>query len=192
MWGKVRSGRKERGEEALIQEQALAAALLLQQTGVQLPYSRQQAGAAPAGFGRIGRLVARAMLMSEDVELVAVNDPFISTDYMECGLIIINFIQVYVIEKVESLEELATIGTSGLVKSEGSSRVVRASFGHHSEGSSRARLPHTFREGNEPVQLLHCQLFETHFEIKSFLLAINQLDQMIDEQCFLYIRQKFL
>jgi len=34
------------------------------------------------GFGRIGRLVARVALQSEDVELVAINDPFISTDYM--------------------------------------------------------------------------------------------------------------
>ncbi|ONK77723.1 uncharacterized protein A4U43_C02F9880 [Asparagus officinalis] len=35
------------------------------------------------GFGRIGRLVARVILQSEDVELVAVNDPFIATDYMK-------------------------------------------------------------------------------------------------------------
>jgi glyceraldehyde 3-phosphate dehydrogenase len=34
------------------------------------------------GFGRIGRLVARVALQSEDVELVAINDPFITTDYM--------------------------------------------------------------------------------------------------------------
>ncbi|GLU02184.1 hypothetical protein SLE2022_194470 [Rubroshorea leprosula] len=34
------------------------------------------------GFGRIGRLVARVALQRDDVELVAVNDPFISTDYM--------------------------------------------------------------------------------------------------------------
>ncbi|KAL8224536.1 hypothetical protein R6Q57_020011 [Mikania cordata] len=34
------------------------------------------------GFGRIGRLVARVALLSNDIELVAVNDPFISTDYM--------------------------------------------------------------------------------------------------------------
>ncbi|URE08259.1 hypothetical protein MUK42_24360 [Musa troglodytarum] len=34
------------------------------------------------GFGRIGRLVARVALQSEDVDLVAVNDPFITTDYM--------------------------------------------------------------------------------------------------------------
>ena len=34
------------------------------------------------GFGRIGRLVARVALQSEDIELVAVNDPFITTDYM--------------------------------------------------------------------------------------------------------------
>ncbi|KAG5028460.1 hypothetical protein JHK87_011974 [Glycine soja] len=35
------------------------------------------------GFGRIGRLVARVALQRDDVELVAVNDPFITTDYME-------------------------------------------------------------------------------------------------------------
>lgn len=35
-----------------------------------------------SGFGRIGRLVARVALQRDDVELVAVNDPFISTDYM--------------------------------------------------------------------------------------------------------------
>jgi len=35
-----------------------------------------------AGCGRIGRLVARVALQSDDVELVAVNDPFISIDYM--------------------------------------------------------------------------------------------------------------
>ena len=34
------------------------------------------------GFGRIGRLVARIALQRDDVELLAVNDPFISTDYM--------------------------------------------------------------------------------------------------------------
>nr|UER43274.1 GAPDH.1 protein [Populus tomentosa] len=33
-------------------------------------------------FGRIGRLVARIALRRDDVELVAVNDPFITTDYM--------------------------------------------------------------------------------------------------------------
>ncbi|KAK1319682.1 Glyceraldehyde-3-phosphate dehydrogenase GAPC2, cytosolic [Acorus calamus] len=34
------------------------------------------------GFGRIGRLVARVALQRDDVELVAVNDPFITTEYM--------------------------------------------------------------------------------------------------------------
>nr|XP_027095959.1 glyceraldehyde-3-phosphate dehydrogenase GAPC2, cytosolic-like [Coffea arabica] len=34
------------------------------------------------GFGRTGRLVARVILQRDDVELVAVNDPFITTDYM--------------------------------------------------------------------------------------------------------------
>jgi glyceraldehyde 3-phosphate dehydrogenase len=35
------------------------------------------------GFGRIGRLVLRAALQSEDVEVVAINDPFIPLDYMK-------------------------------------------------------------------------------------------------------------
>eukprot|EP01018_Ginkgo_biloba_P034998 Gb_11145 [translate_table: standard] len=34
------------------------------------------------GFGRIGRLVARVALQRDDIELVAVNDPFISAEYM--------------------------------------------------------------------------------------------------------------
>ena len=34
------------------------------------------------GYGRIGRLVARVSLQRNDVELVAINDPFITTDYM--------------------------------------------------------------------------------------------------------------
>ncbi|KAI5404695.1 hypothetical protein KIW84_051744 [Lathyrus oleraceus] len=34
------------------------------------------------GFGRIGRLVARVALQRNDVELIAINDPFITTDYM--------------------------------------------------------------------------------------------------------------
>jgi len=34
------------------------------------------------GFGRIGRLVARAALGNPNVQLVAVNDPFMSLDYM--------------------------------------------------------------------------------------------------------------
>jgi glyceraldehyde 3-phosphate dehydrogenase len=34
------------------------------------------------GFGRIGRLVARIALTNPNVELVAINDPFLSPDYM--------------------------------------------------------------------------------------------------------------
>ena len=33
------------------------------------------------GFGRIGRLVLRAALERENVEVVGINDPFISPDY---------------------------------------------------------------------------------------------------------------
>jgi glyceraldehyde-3-phosphate dehydrogenase type I len=35
------------------------------------------------GFGRIGRLVARVAASRPDIELVAVNDPFMAVDYME-------------------------------------------------------------------------------------------------------------
>lgn len=34
------------------------------------------------GFGRIGRLVARVILKRDDIQLVAVNDPFLAPDYM--------------------------------------------------------------------------------------------------------------
>ena len=34
------------------------------------------------GFGRIGRLVMRAALQRDDIEVVAVNDPFVTADYM--------------------------------------------------------------------------------------------------------------
>ena len=34
------------------------------------------------GFGRIGRLVMRACLARDDIEVVAVNDPFVTADYM--------------------------------------------------------------------------------------------------------------
>jgi glyceraldehyde 3-phosphate dehydrogenase len=34
------------------------------------------------GFGRIGRLVARVALARDDIELVAINDPFITPEYM--------------------------------------------------------------------------------------------------------------
>ena len=36
------------------------------------------------GFGRIGRLVLRASFKHPDVQVVAVNDPFIDLDYMVC------------------------------------------------------------------------------------------------------------
>ena len=36
------------------------------------------------GFGRIGRLVLRAVRNHPDVKVVAINDPFIPVDYMKC------------------------------------------------------------------------------------------------------------
>ena len=35
------------------------------------------------GFGRIGRLVMRASLERENVDVLAVNDPFIDLEYMK-------------------------------------------------------------------------------------------------------------
>lgn len=35
-----------------------------------------------AGFGRIGRLVTRAAMESDDIDVVAINDPFIDGEYM--------------------------------------------------------------------------------------------------------------
>lgn len=35
------------------------------------------------GFGRIGRLVLRAAQRHPDVQVVAINDPFIPADYMK-------------------------------------------------------------------------------------------------------------
>ena len=35
------------------------------------------------GFGRIGRLVFRASLERKDVDVVAINDPFIDVNYMK-------------------------------------------------------------------------------------------------------------
>eukprot|EP00660_Eupelagonema_oceanica_P000444 gene444-1520_t len=34
------------------------------------------------GFGRIGRLVLRAALKNPEASVVAINDPFITVDYM--------------------------------------------------------------------------------------------------------------
>ena len=34
------------------------------------------------GFGRIGKLTFQAALNKEEVEIVAINDPFITADYM--------------------------------------------------------------------------------------------------------------
>jgi glyceraldehyde 3-phosphate dehydrogenase len=34
------------------------------------------------GFGRIGRLVARAAIEDSKAEIVAINDPFMTPDYM--------------------------------------------------------------------------------------------------------------
>ena len=34
------------------------------------------------GFGRIGRLVLRAALQHEGMEVVAINDPFVDAEYM--------------------------------------------------------------------------------------------------------------
>ena len=42
-----------------------------------------------AGFVQIGRLVAWVDLSRDDIELVGVNDPFISTNYMVRMLVVV-------------------------------------------------------------------------------------------------------
>jgi len=51
-------------------------------TAAKLPPGNGKVRIGINGFGRFGRLVARVALERDDIELVAVNDPFISTDYM--------------------------------------------------------------------------------------------------------------
>lgn len=46
------------------------------------PESKGKIRIAINGFGRIGRLVARVCLMRDDMEIVAVNDPFLDPSYM--------------------------------------------------------------------------------------------------------------
>lgn len=62
------------------------------------------------GFGRIGRLVTRAIVEKDTVELVAVNDPFIDLEYM-----------VYMF-KYDSTHGRFT----GTVKAEGGKLVIQA------------------------------------------------------------------
>lgn len=38
-----------------------------------------------AGFGRIGRLILRIATSRDDIDVVAVNDPFIDSKYMVCA-----------------------------------------------------------------------------------------------------------
>lgn len=53
------------------------------------------------GFGRIGKLVFQAALEKGEVDVVAVNDPFITADYMAYML---NLIQ-YMENSTDKLEE---------------------------------------------------------------------------------------
>lgn len=39
------------------------------------------------GFGKLGRLIARAIMEAEDVDLVAINDPYVDADYMAYQLL---------------------------------------------------------------------------------------------------------
>lgn len=40
-----------------------------------------------AGFGRIGRLVLRVATSRDDIDVVAINDPFVDAKYMVCTVI---------------------------------------------------------------------------------------------------------
>lgn len=45
-----------------------------------------------AGFGRIGRLVLRVATSRDDVDVVAINDPFIDAKYMVCKCKLCNYL----------------------------------------------------------------------------------------------------
>lgn len=49
---------------------------------VQKPFTKDVVKVGINGFGRIGRLVLRVALARDDIEVVALNDPFIDTKYM--------------------------------------------------------------------------------------------------------------
>lgn len=51
-------------------------------TKVQKPFTKDVIKVGINGFGRIGRLVLRVASLRDDMEVVAVNDPFIDTKYM--------------------------------------------------------------------------------------------------------------
>jgi len=42
-----------------------------------------------AGFGRIGRLVLRVATSRDDIDVVAINDPFVDAKYMVCTVILV-------------------------------------------------------------------------------------------------------
>ena len=44
-------------------------------------YKMSKLGLGINGFGRIGRMVLRASMKRDDIEVVAVNDPFIPPEY---------------------------------------------------------------------------------------------------------------
>ena len=44
------------------------------------------------GFGRIGRLVCRAAVQNEKVQVKAINDPFMDLDYMVLYIISVNIL----------------------------------------------------------------------------------------------------
>merc|ERR1712137_407869 len=50
--------------------------------GVLLVVERMVVRVGINGFGRIGRLVCKAAIQNEEVEVVAVNDPFMDVEYM--------------------------------------------------------------------------------------------------------------
>ena len=43
-------------------------------------------------FGRIGRLVMKAAVQKGGVEVVGVNDPFLSVEYMVCVMYLLSFL----------------------------------------------------------------------------------------------------
>ena len=109
------------------------------------------------GFGRIGRLVLRAAVDKKDVQVVAVNDPFIDLDYMvymlkydsvhgrfkgevcaKDGKLIVNGKEIMVFDKMNPEEiEWSKAGAEYIVESTGVFTTIDGASAHFTGGAKK-------------------------------------------------------
>jgi hypothetical protein len=61
------------------------------------------------GFGRIGRLVVRAARLNPNIQIVAINDPFIPPDYMKYMFYVRNILTCNVCPSLSDSALVATV-----------------------------------------------------------------------------------